>query len=96
MKITYTLPALADLERILDDIAAQSPLGMVNVKKRIDAIETLLMQFPEAGTRTNLQWLRRIAISPYPYVIFYEPEAQTIIIHAFRHGAQDPDSMPGA
>lgn len=33
---------------------------------------------------------------PYRYVIFYEPRETEIIIHAVRHAARDPSSMPGA
>jgi toxin ParE1/3/4 len=33
---------------------------------------------------------------PYPYLIFYEATESEIIIHAVRHAARDPSSMPGA
>jgi plasmid stabilization system protein ParE len=34
--------------------------------------------------------IRRIATTPYPYLIFYEATDAEIIIHAVRHGARDP------
>jgi plasmid stabilization system protein ParE len=38
LKLRYTLPALADLESILNYIAAHSPQGTDRVKARIQAI----------------------------------------------------------
>jgi toxin ParE1/3/4 len=32
---------------------------------------------------------------PYPYLIFYKVAEDEIIIHAIRHTARDPSSMPG-
>jgi plasmid stabilization system protein ParE len=51
---------------------------------------------PCAGMASRLDWLRRITAKPYPYVIFYEVTAQDIIIHAVRHAAMSPTSMPDA
>jgi hypothetical protein len=31
----------------------------------------------------------------YPYVIFHEATETEIIIHAVRHAARDPSTMPG-
>jgi plasmid stabilization system protein ParE len=33
---------------------------------------------------------------PYPYLVFYQAREDEIIIHAVRHAARDPASMPGA
>jgi toxin ParE1/3/4 len=40
--------------------------------------------------------IRRIAASPYPYLVFYEIEGEDIIIRRIRHAARDPHSMPGS
>ena len=48
------------------------------------------------GARTSDPAVRRMTVLPYPYLIFYEPTPDEIIIHAVRHGARDPSSMPGA
>ena len=93
MRIIYTLPALADLEHVLNELP---PQGLRSVRTRIDEIEKLLEQFPDSGSPTSFKWLRRISTSPHPYVIFYEPAAHAIIIHAIRHGARDPAAMPDA
>ena len=39
--------------------------------------------------------MRRIVVSPYPYLIFSRATGEAIVIHAVRHGARNPASMPG-
>jgi len=46
VKLRYTRPALADLDSILDYIAAQSPQGAKWVQARIQAIIGLLLIHP--------------------------------------------------
>ncbi len=95
MRLRYTLPALADLEAILDYIAEQSPQGAHRVQARIHSIIDLLLLHPGIGTRTDDPTIRRMTAAPYPYLIFYEATEAEIIIHAVRHAARDPSSMPG-
>ena len=54
----------------------------------------LLLQFPMIGTKTDDPTLRRMTVSPYPYLIFYEAAADEIIIHAVRHGARKHFNLP--
>jgi toxin ParE1/3/4 len=95
VKLRYTIPALADLNAVLDYIAAHSPQGARRVRTRIHAIINLLLQHPHIGTRTDDPTIRRMTTSPYPYLIFYEATEAEIIIHAIRHAARDPSGMPG-
>ncbi|MGH7117412.1 MAG: type II toxin-antitoxin system RelE/ParE family toxin [Acetobacteraceae bacterium] len=95
VKLRYTLPALADLHSVLDYIAAHSPQGARRVQARIQAILDLLLLYPGIGTRTDDPTIRRMTAVPYPYLIFYEA-TETEIIHAIRHTARVPSSMPGA
>ena len=96
MRLRYTLPALADLNAILDYIAAHSPQGARRVHARIRALTDLLLQHPHIGRRTNDPAIRRMTTTPYPYLVFYEVAESEIIIHAVRHVARDPASMPGS
>lgn len=96
VKLRYTLPALADLNSILDYIAAHSPQGARRVQARIQAIIDLLLLYPGIGTRTDDPAIRRMPTLPYRYLIFYEATETEIIIHAIRHASRDPSGMPGA
>ncbi len=59
-RLRYTRPALADLEAVLDYIAARSPQGARRVQARIQGVIDLLTQHPFIGTRTNDPAIRRI------------------------------------
>ena len=96
MRLRYTLPALADLDAILDPIAAHSPQSKRRVQARIKASIELLLMHPLIGRRTGDPVIRRMTVTSYPYLIFYEVAENEVIIHAIRHGARDPSSMPGA
>lgn len=96
MKIRYTAPALADLDSVLDYIAAHSPQGAKRVQARIQAAIDLLAVHPQIGIRTNDPSIRRLTILSYPYLVFYEIADAEIIIHAVRHTARNPSSMPGS
>lgn len=95
MRLRYTLPALAELEAILDYVASHSPQGAARIHARIDAAINLLCTHPRIGAQTDDPVIRRINTSPYPYLVFYEISGDEIIIHAVRHGARDPATMPG-
>ena len=94
MRLRYTLPALADLESILNSIADRSPQGAARVHARIQPVINLLLQYPQAGSLTDDPPIRRMTTRPYPYLIFYEATHDEIIIHAVRHGACDPSDNP--
>jgi addiction module RelE/StbE family toxin len=96
LKLRYTRPALADLSSILDYIAAQSPQGARRVQKRIQTVIELLLYHPGIGTRTDETAIRRMTVTPYPYLVFYEATETEVIIRAVRHGARAPSSMPGS
>jgi toxin ParE1/3/4 len=96
VRLRYTLPALDDLNAILDFIARQSPQGARRVQARIQAVIDLLLLRPHIGRRTNDPTVRRIAATPYPYLIFYEVTADEVIIHAVRHASRNPATMPGS
>lgn len=85
-KLRYTAAALADLSAILDYIAAQSLGGAARVQARNRTLIDLLPAHPFIGRRTSDPAIRRMRVTPYPYLVFYE---------AIRHAARDPSGMPG-
>jgi toxin ParE1/3/4 len=96
LRIRYTRPALADLTVVLDIVSSRSPKGARSVQSRIQTFVELLADYPLIGARTDDPTIRRLLISPYPYLVFYEVAGGEVIIHAVRHASRDPSSMPGA
>jgi toxin ParE1/3/4 len=94
LKLRYTLRGAIELDEILGLIAVQSPLGARNVHGRVQNFISLLLEQPHAGQRVGKRGLRRVVVTPYPYLIFYRATADSIIIHGVRHGARNPASMP--
>ena len=95
VKLRYTIPALADLSAILDYIATHSPQGAHRVQGRIQALIDLLPSHPQIGAVTDDPNTRRLVVTPYPYVVFYEATEIEIVIHAIRHTARDPGGRLG-
>ena len=96
MKLRYTLRGAAELDKILVDLTQISPQGARHVQMRIREIINLLLRHPYAGQLTSKGRLRRIVAYPYPYLIFYRATDDEVVIHAVRHSARNPSSMPGS
>jgi plasmid stabilization system protein ParE len=96
VKVRYTLPALADLNEILDYIVAHSPQGAKRVQARIQSTIDLLLLYPFVGARTDDPTMRRLPVSPYLYLVFYEVTGTEIIVHAVRHAARDSSDISGS
>jgi plasmid stabilization system protein ParE len=94
MRLRYTPTALAELDDILSDLQGKSPQGARNVGSRLRRIIDLLLDHPQAGQLTSLKPMRRIAATPYPYVVYYEPSDTEIVIIGIRHSSRDPQTMP--
>jgi plasmid stabilization system protein ParE len=77
-------------------LSHKSRQGARRVQARIQAVIDLLLLHPFIGRRTSDPAIRRATATPYPYLIFYEATETEIIIHAIRHAARDPSSMPGS
>lgn len=95
MRLRYTPAAASELEQVLADIAEQSPQGAGRVRSRIQKTIDLLIEHPLSGQMTSRHRLRRIVITPYPYLIFYEARESEVVIIGIRHAARDPSTMPG-
>lgn len=96
MKVRYTLPALADLDEILDFVGPRSKRGAARVQARIKTFVDLLPLHPFIGGRTDDPTIRRLVVTPYSYWVSYEIGDDEIVIHDIRHSARDPSTTPGA
>ncbi len=90
MRLSYTPEALAELEGVLAYIADRSPQGAQRVQQRLKTIIAFVAQHPYAGLKLGKPDVRRIAATPYPYLVFYRVEDDEVIIVGVRHSARDP------
>lgn len=91
-EVRFTLTAARQIETALDEIAAQSPQGARNVRARLLDVLALLQMYPHAGRITSKPGIRRIVVSPYPYLIDYRAADNQIVVRRFRHAARKPVS----
>ena len=94
VKVRFTRPGLNDLKAVTAFLEARSPRGARHVRQRIKSAVERLAHQPMMGWQTPDPTIRRLSTAPYPYLIFYEVADTDVIVHAIRHGARDPDSMP--
>ena len=94
LKLRYTSIALAELDTILTYVTERSPQGARNVQRRIQGMIGLLAEHPHLGQTTTHPRLRRLAVVPYPYLVFYEVTEAEVIVIGVRHAARDPETMP--
>jgi len=92
VRLRVTRRAATQIENVLDYIEADSPQGANHVRERIQALFNLLTHHPHAGQATDLPGVRRLTLSPYPYLIFYRVTDREVIIQRMRHTSRRPTS----
>lgn len=68
----------------------RSPQGAARIAKRTQTVLAVLLDHPHARQATSRQGVRRVVLTPYPYVIFYRVTATKIVVQRFRHAARKP------
>jgi plasmid stabilization system protein ParE len=71
VRLRYSERALQQIDKALGYVAERSPSGAAKIEARITSILKLLQIQPHAGARTQLSGVRRIFLTPYPYLIDY-------------------------
>jgi plasmid stabilization system protein ParE len=87
---------VTQIERALDYIEAESPQGANRMRERIRTLFLLLAQHPQAGQATDLPGVRRLPVSPHPYLIFYRVTDDEVIVQRIRHTSRRPPPGSGA
>jgi toxin ParE1/3/4 len=96
VRLRVTRRAVTQIERALDYIEAESPQGANRMRERIRTLFLLLAQHPQAGQATDLPGVRRLSVSPYPYLIFYRVTDDEVIVQRIRHTSRRPPHGSGA
>ena len=86
-RITWTEPALAQLDDIAEYIALDNPMAASNLVRRVFEAVEQLANFPEVGRRPPEfpdSAYRELVVPPCR--IFYRAEGDTVfVIHVMRH-----------
>lgn len=90
LTIRFDARALADLAEIRDYLVERSPSGAERV--RLHLVETIdrLANFPFLGRATDEPSVRVMALTRYPYLVFYAVVGDEVVILHVRHGAREP------
>ena len=89
MKITWSEPALADLDAIHDYIARDSPPYAERFVQRLIAAADPLMDFPELGRVVPEGDGRHREVLVAPYRILYRVANDEVFVVTVIHGARD-------
>jgi toxin ParE1/3/4 len=88
MRVRFTRRALAQLDTIFAHIAHDDPIAAAAVVARVEAVASLLGEFPRLGRPTDVEGVRMIKIPRYPYLLFYTLiGADRVRILRVRHAA---------
>jgi plasmid stabilization system protein ParE len=88
--LRYQKRALQQIDKALGYIASRSPEGAANVEARLAAMVALLQLQSFVGRKTSIPGVRRVFLTPYPYLIDYYVGDDEIVIQRFRHTARRP------
>lgn len=90
MRVAFTKRAIGQIDAIIGRIAEQSQQGAGRVRERMQAATALLGRHPYLGQATDLDDVRCMIVSPFPYLIFHGVTADAVIIQRVRHTSRDP------
>ena len=91
MKVRFTRRATTQIATAVDYVAERSPKGAASLRDRLRELIGVLEDYPYAGRRTSRRGVRRLAATPYPYLIDYRIVETEVVVMRFRHAARrDP------
>ena len=89
MRVRYASRALAELDAILADLAAKNPIAAERFEQRISQIAERIGRFPEGFQEVAQRpGVRRVPLVRCPYLIFYKPYPDEVVILRVVHGAR--------
>jgi toxin ParE1/3/4 len=95
LRVRFSATALRQIDKALSYVAERSPSGAAKIEARVSAMSALLELQPQAGLKTRVPRVRRIFLTPYPYLIDYEASDDEIVVLRFRHTSRNPAVIPG-
>jgi toxin ParE1/3/4 len=89
MKVRYTEAALSEIDEMLSHIAENNPLAADEVAAVLRATIQRLSEYPKLAIETDEPAVRVAPVLPYRYLIFYDVDADAIVVRNVRHSARD-------
>jgi len=90
LKVRLSVRARRQIDSSLAYVHARSPQGAEQIGRRLLELLDLLAQTPEIGKRIDEPGLRRLHLSPYPYLLDYNVRRDEVVVLRFRHAARRP------
>jgi plasmid stabilization system protein ParE len=85
VSVRFTDRSSQQIHNALVYIGEKSPSGADNVAKRIGEAIDFLANQPRGGRLTTRKTIRRLSLSPYPYVMFYRVIDDDVLVFRFVH-----------
>lgn len=89
MRVRYSPRAAEDLENIRRFISKNSHTSAWVVASFIRQAIARLVRWPHSARTTDAPGVRRLVVTNYPYVVYYEVAGAEVIVLAVLHSAQD-------
>ncbi len=90
MRLRVTRTALRQIEDILRFVEARAPAGARAIRARLRDILAILPAHPLAGQATTRPGIRRLTLTPLPYVLFYRATPDEVVVVRVQHAARRP------
>jgi toxin ParE1/3/4 len=87
--VRWAPKAADDLERIFRYLEKSNPAAALRVVESIYEAATSLQTFPERGRASRRPGARELVCTPWPYILVYRIDRQTVEIARVWHAAQD-------
>ncbi|MEM7398098.1 MAG: type II toxin-antitoxin system RelE/ParE family toxin [Pseudomonadota bacterium] len=96
MRVRWTVPALAAVDKLWSGIAKEDVVAATRMTDAIDEKAGALRDFPAMGRPGRVAGTRELVITGTPYVVAYLiADAAVLVLHV-QHGAQEwPEDFVG-
>ncbi len=88
LPVRYAVEARSELDAIFRYIAEQNPVAASDVVEAVTDAVRMIAEYPRMGRRTCEGGAKVVALSRYPYLIFFKARRDHVQILHIRHGAR--------